>query len=74
MAKQFKVKVTGEVLLAPVREQIADMLRYDQGTLVSNVETPVEGRPWKRVEAIVASLHYTKARWDSFGFRTELIK
>jgi len=77
MAKMFQVQVRGTVggspLSTPVAEQIADMLRYDQGTLISNTETPVEGKGYSRFEAVVHSVAYTKARWESFGLKTALI-
>ena len=77
MAKMFIVRVKGTVgespLSTPVAEQIADMLRYDQGTLISSTETPVEGKGYSRFEAVVHSVTYSKARWDSFLLKTEMI-
>ena len=73
MAKLYQLKVTGEVLRTSLAEQIADMLRYDRGVLVSTSETPVEGKSWTRFEAIVHSVSYTKERWDSFELQTELV-
>lgn len=71
--KLYQVQVTGEVLRAPVAEQIADMLRYDRGVLVSVSETPVEGKPWNKFTAIVHSVNYTKDRWDSFLLKPQLL-
>ena len=76
MSKQklYQVRVSGQVLHTPVVDQIADMLRYDRGVLVSVKETPIEGKAWNRFEAIVHSVTYTEARWDSFMLKTELIR
>ena len=74
MAKQFEIMVRGTVLHLPMEEQLKDMLRYDEGTLVKSTESPIEGRPWNRFEAIVHSKRYTKARWDSFMLKTDLIR
>ena len=50
--------------------EIADMLRYDDGTLES--VTWDKDKP-RIFVAVVDCKHYTKARWSSFMLRTKVL-
>ena len=73
----YKVKVTGNIYghgkpEDEVLAEIGDMLRYDQGDLLSVEFERV--RQWQKYTAIVHTERYTKARWDSFALKTEVIE
>lgn len=73
----YKIKVVGHVYghgepKDEVLAEIGDMLRYDCGDLESVEFEPA--RYGQRYIAIVHTQHYTKARWDSFLLKTEVIK
>ncbi len=73
----YKIKVTGNVYghgkpEDEVLAEIGDMLRYDTGDMVSVKFEPV--KQWQRYTAIVHTEHYTKARWDSFLLKTEVLE
>lgn len=48
-------------------EEVKDMLRYDRGYIIRQEETN------NIVVLEIISEYYTKARWDSFLIKTELI-
>lgn len=73
----YKVKVTGEIYGHGKPEDevlalIGDMLRYDSGDVVSVKFEPV--KQWQKFTAIIHTEHYTKARWDSFVLKTEVVE
>ncbi len=54
---------------------IADMLRYDDGELISWTAQDIEGlRTQKRFTAEVHTNHFTPDRWGSFGLKATLIR
>lgn len=67
--KLFAVKVTGWAHAGDVNAALADMLRYDDGKLISHCLT--DGR--NKFTAMIQCERYTKARWDSFDLATEII-
>ena len=52
---------------------VADMLRYDGGIILGEVETwdLEKTRSQKGFKMLVQSDQYTEARWSSFGLRTK---
>ncbi len=71
----YKVKAVGIVGSKNpeqnARDDIADMLRYDNGSVIS-IEME-KGESTYKYTAIIESECYTKERWTSFMIRTELI-
>lgn len=54
---------------------MADMLRYDDGEMVSFEEQPVEGiRSQKHFVAEVHTNNFTPERWSSFGLKAIFVR
>lgn len=54
---------------------IADMLRYDDGEMISYTTSDISGlRANRRFEAEVHSNDFTPDRWKSFGLKATLVR
>ncbi len=54
---------------------MADMLRYDDGALISWKRSDIEGlRAHKHFEAEVRANDFTPERWRSFGLKAVLVR
>jgi len=54
---------------------MADMLRYDDGEMISFETFPIEGiRATKKFVAEVHANDFTPQRWSSFGLRAQLLR
>lgn len=66
---RIEVKGWRSTRLTP-EDTMADMLRYDEGTIESVNPDPEREHFFV---AVVNCEQYTKARWDSFGLRTKIL-
>lgn len=69
----YILKISGMYTGAETPEAtMADMLRYDDGEMISYEDMPIEGiRGTKRFTALVHSNHFTPARWRSLMLKAE---
>ena len=73
----YKIKVIGTIYghgkpEDEVLAEIGDMLRYDSGDIEKLDFEPA--KYGQKYTAIVHTQNYTKARWDSFLLKTEIIE
>ena len=73
----YILKVTGRYYYKDPSPEatIADMLRYDDGEMISFTESPIEGiKARKYFVAEVHTNNFTPRRWTSFGLKAELVR
>ncbi len=69
----YILKISGMYSRAETPEAtMADMLRYDDGEMISYEDIPIEGlRGTRRFTALVHSNRFTPGRWRSFMLKAE---